>query len=373
MSIIKSQLKYCILINSLAGGGAERVVLTLADNLNKQGVEVTLVVLEDSPSAYDLSEYDFKIVFLPRVPRPFGYFYLFKTLQIRSYFKDINIEFDCLISNLFMTDMAMRFLPVKRKYALIHNNLVGSTALDKSSSKNLYSSLRRWLVYKVLGKIVYNNQNLLAISDGVKSGILEFGIKPKSIKVINNPFDFERIAELSEEFEVNEGEYILHVGRFDRQKRQDLLVEAYSKVKTDYKLLLLGDDSNDYADNVKRLAAEKGLDGKVVFKGFVNNPYPYMKSAKMLVLSSDFEGLPTVLIEAVSLGVPVVSTDCDYGPREILVNELRSYLCDVGDTNDLAIKIKSALVLESVNADLVEKFSINYVIDKYIRLGDRVE
>jgi glycosyltransferase involved in cell wall biosynthesis len=85
---------------------------------------------------------------------------------------------------------------------------------------------------------------------------------------------------------------------------------------------------------------ELGLQDKVIFKGFNSNPFPYIKNAKALVLSSDFEGFGMVLVEALVLGTPIVSTDCPSGPNEILVDELKPFLSPVGDSEALAKNIK---------------------------------
>ena len=120
-----------------------------------------------------------------------------------------------------------------------------------------------------------------------------------------------------------------------------MLIKAYAKSKVKEKLLIIG----NFADTYKQcltLVKELNIENKVIFLGFRANPYPYIKKAKLFILSSLYEGLPTVLLESITLGVPVISTDCKSGPREILEN-CPQCLIKVNDIEQLSNKIKDAL------------------------------
>ena len=121
-------------------------------------------------------------------------------------------------------------------------------------------------------------------------------------------------------------------------------------------------------EQAKDLATELGLDKNVHFLGFRKNPYPYIKAARLLVLCSDFEGLPTVLMEALVLNRPTLSTDCHSGPREILrpIN-----LCE-NTVNGLSLKLEDALRNPNVFiTPLSEKFKMKKVINKYLLLTQK--
>jgi glycosyltransferase involved in cell wall biosynthesis len=115
--------------------------------------------------------------------------------------------------------------------------------------------------------------------------------------------------------------------------------------------------------------------------GNLDNPYPVIKHAMLMILSSDYEGLPTVLVESFVLSTPVVSVDCKYGPAEILGEKYQNYLAKQGDIGDLAEKIKSAVSdiqknILKVNPGHVEKFNIEGLAEKYVDLvscNERVE
>lgn len=113
----------------------------------------------------------------------------------------------------------------------------------------------------------------------------------------------------------------------------------------------------------------KGLEQRVILKDFTSNPYPYIKNSKGLVLSSRLEGLPTVLIEALALGVPVASTDCPTGPKEILTDELAEFLSPVDDVNALANNLRKLVEHPpKITAQHIAKFSKEVNLPKYLSL-----
>ena len=132
--------------------------------------------------------------------------------------------------------------------------------------------------------------------------------------------------------------YIVHVGRFKLQKDHALLIRAYAQSSAQVPLVLVGTGPEMAA--CQALAATLGVADKVIFVGFQANPYPFIRHAGLMVLSSRFEGFGIVIAEALALGVPVVSTDCESGPRELLPTHC---LVPVGDVAALANKINQAL------------------------------
>jgi len=129
-------------------------------------------------------------------------------------------------------------------------------------------------------------------------------------------------------------------------------------------LVLVGQGplKDEAVDLVKKLKIEN----KVVFSGFQSNPYPYMKNAKFMVLSSEFEGLGMVILESLALNTPVISTDCNSGPGEILP---KKNLTPVNDIRALSIKIKDAVKnMDNYNCKIKEEFLLENVIKEYLKL-----
>ena len=136
---------------------------------------------------------------------------------------------------------------------------------------------------------------------------------------------------------------ILATGRLTDQKKFSTLIEAFAilRAQRECRLAILGE--GELRASLEALVAERGLAPDVLLPGFVANPFAWMRQASLFVLSSAWEGLPTVLIEAMACGVPVVTTDCPSGPREILEDGRWGRLVPVGDASALAIAISGAL------------------------------
>jgi glycosyltransferase involved in cell wall biosynthesis len=217
---------------------------------------------------------------------------------------------------------------------------------------------------------------MIAVSHGVKKDILDFGIKPKKIVSIYNPFDIEEIRKKSLDSDINipKEKYIINVARFSTQKRHDILIKAYAMANIEHKLVLLGttdkpaDEEN--LNNLKTLITNLNIEDKVVFLGFVANPYVWLKNAELFVLSSDLEGLANVLVESLIVKTMVVSTDCPFGPSEVLTGELSSFLSPVRDVESLSKNIIRALKEPvTITEDHVSKFSAEIIAKQYLALA----
>ncbi len=358
----------CLIISSLVGGGAERSTITLASVFSKLGHQVDVIVLSNKVD-YVLDNINFKIHIIEKKRHPIRYIQKLKrSKDLRNKIAQLNIKFDLFISNLPSADEICKLSNLPNLYFCIRNTLSMGIFSRYKNSRGLMR-LKRKIKYSLSIKNLYKNQNLITISKGVKNDLLDFGIKPKSVQTIYNSFDFENIKAQAEEYKINENDYIIHIGRFHGQKRHDVLIRAYVKSGVSEKLLLLGDDKNLVGKKTYQLVRDLNLENKVIFKGFHPNPYPYIKSAKALILSSDFEGFGRVLIEALILRIPVISTDCPSGPSEILTGELSQFLSPVGDIEALAKNIKKVIEYPpKIKKQHFAKFSAEIATKKYLAL-----
>jgi glycosyltransferase involved in cell wall biosynthesis len=190
---------------------------------------------------------------------------------------------------------------------------------------------------------------IVAVSQGI-AGDLEdaFDISSDNVRVIYNPVitkDFHRrmFETISDPWLASERPLLLAVGRLDPAKDYTTLLKAFDVVRANSsaRLMILGDGT--LRGELERLIVELELSEDVRLRGFVANPLPYMRLADGLVLSSRFEGLPTVLIEALACSCPVVSTDCSPGVSEILDEGQFGQLVPVGDSDSLARAILKML------------------------------
>ncbi|MGB2886052.1 MAG: glycosyltransferase, partial [Dehalococcoidia bacterium] len=175
------------------------------------------------------------------------------------------------------------------------------------------------------------------------------GLPRKKIEVIYNPVITPELLEKAREpvdhpwFQPGEPPVVLGVGRLTEQKDFPTLLRAFALVRKERaaRLVILGEGED--RPELKALVDELGIAEDVDMPGFVDNPYGYMAGAAVFALSSRWEGLPTVLIEAMALGKPVVATDCPSGAREILNDGRYGTLVPVGDAKRLATGISGML------------------------------
>jgi glycosyltransferase involved in cell wall biosynthesis len=267
-------------------------------------------------------------------------------------------KIDIAISHMEVTARVLRFVDIDKIFYMrvdITQELESLKKISFFRYKKRYSRYRK----------IFNKQNLITISKDSELNISKF-IKPKNIKTIYNPFDTKNILKLStKKVETPDYPYIIQIGQGISRKRQDILLEAFSMIKNkNIKLLLLGTEKNH---EILTLIEKFNLNSRVLFETFTTNPYPYIKNAKLLVVSSEREGLPRVIIESLILKTPVVSTDCKTGPKEILVDELSSFLAEVNNPIDLASKINLALkTYPKINDKHIQKFNKSKIKIKFL-------
>ncbi|MGH2630441.1 MAG: glycosyltransferase, partial [Actinomycetota bacterium] len=217
------------------------------------------------------------------------------------------------------------------------------------------STRRRHRYLPVLTKRFYPWADaIVAVSQGAADDLaLASGLAPGRIQVVHNPIVTPLLREMAAEplgspsfgpwFRPGEPPVLVAVGRFTPQKDFGTLVRAFALVRErrEARLLILGDGPE--RGHLEATVARLGLGESVGLPGWVTNPYPTMVRAGAFVLSSRWEGLPSVLIEALYCGVPVVATDCPSGPVEILEGGKHGRLVPVGDVEELARGMGSAL------------------------------
>ena len=349
-----------IVIDSLGTGGAEKVMFALSQGFVKRGYKIDLIICDNSIKI-DIPDY-IKLHILDFKKSIFHYFRY--RLKLKNMIKNIEKqnarEFDLILVNLFKSIKLMRKIKHKNTYHILHN--AQSQYIQNKKGLKLFFQKRHL-------QSLYNNLNLITISDGMTKDLLSLGIKPKSVKNIYNPFDFDYIKKQSEKnSNMVYKNYIVHLGRFVPVKRHDILLKAYKKASIDAILLLYGE--GELKDDIEVLIKQLALESKVKIMGFTSNPYPIIKNAKMLVVSSDFEGFSAVIVEALYLKTPVVSTNCPTGPKEILTKKYSFCLVEVGNIDSLANKIKTIYDMNLVidNTIITNRFSLDIIINQYEKL-----
>jgi len=324
---------------SLNIGGIERSMVNLSHQFQRAGVEVVLVLLRREGPLEALLPEGVTVVSLQEKRNTF--FALPKFIRaLKIHQPDAvlaahpNINFVAVWARLF----------VRKRPRLVISERSSLSMASKSSNRISlqYRALLEKLFYPLADGIV-------AVSGALADDIARStGIPRCKITVIYNPVFSENIREFIHE-PVPTGSFppntpvILGVGRFVEAKDFKTLVHAFAAVRSRQtaKLILLGD--GPLRDELSSLVHQLGLDEDVRFPGFVTNPYAYMARASVLVLSSRYEGFPNVLAESLACGTPVVATDCETGPAEILENGRYGKLVPIGDSVAMAGAIQETL------------------------------
>tara|TARA_B100000700_G_C15058040_1_gene863995 strand:+ start:2748 stop:3845 length:1098 start_codon:yes stop_codon:yes gene_type:complete len=363
-------MKITFFIPSLKNGGAERVIIELANHMSKNGHSISLVLATGGDGYKNEIESSVKIINLN------------SRKTFRSLFKFCNHikenKPDGIISAL---SNANCIALLARKLTRTNIPIVVSerNISLKDRFKNL--SLQQKLIHLSISLLYNESTSIIAVSKGVANSISRtYKIDSKKIKCIYNPCDMDNLNSLSIKniehkwFKYNTKNIILSVGRLNKQKNYDLLLKAFSIVRKneDSKLIILGE--GEERERLENLAIKLGLDETCLdMPGFVNNPYAFMKRSEVFVLSSDWEGLPNVVIQALALNCKIVSTDCDAGPREILDDGKLGILVEPGNELDLANAILKSLRRKSQNLLFdrkMSRFDIKNIALQYIQSLD---
>lgn len=234
----------------------------------------------------------------------------------------------------------------------------------------------RWrYLSTLLGRVYRRADAIVTVSNGVGDDLAKIaGLVRTRITTIYNPVVFPELLSLAAVpldhpwFVADSPPVLVAVGRLEPQKDFDMLLAAFAAVRAQrpVRLVILGEGGRRAA--LERLIKTLGAANDVSLPGWVDNPYAYMAKARLFVLSSRREGLGNVLIEAMACGCPVVSTDCESGPREILANGRHGTLVPVGNASTLAEAIEHALD-HPVDADDLRRradgFSVRKAAERY--------
>lgn len=328
------------IIDSLNGGGAEMVVLRLHHSINQLPGAESFVIALSQKADYVIPDDDrLQRLSFKSNKNLDGWLHGNKVKrELTAALAQIEQQsghIDAIYSHLDVSHAIVSRLETKiPRHYVVHASC--QAELNTARKRNIFNYLRL-----KRRKQVMHGQSLVTVSDGVQSelhGQIPWLVAGQAC-TIYNPFDLSAIetAGQADDAAIPAEPYILHIGRVSSQKRHDRLLEAYKASGTRVKLVLLTKASA----KLSKLIDKFGLQQQVIVQGFVQNPFVWLKNARLLVLSSDYEGLPNVLIESLLSRTPVLSTDCPHGPAEILKNFQPDWLVPMTDIAQLAIKIKT--------------------------------
>ncbi|HEX6579555.1 MAG TPA: glycosyltransferase [Actinomycetota bacterium] len=361
-----ARVRVAIFTANMDGGGAERAMAKLAAGIADRGFDVDLV-LSDASGHY-----------LAEVPP-----------EVRI----VDLHARRVLASL---PGLVRYLRRERPAAMLTSmnyvNVVGIWAralarVDTQLVVNEQNALsleaahsprrRHRMLPRLIGRFYPWADRIVAVARGTADDLSRTaGLPRERIDVVHNPIVTPELKQLADApldhpwFRPGEPPVVVSVGRLAEQKDFGTLLRAFAQVRDerDARLVILGEGPE--RGSLEALVAELGLDDAAALPGWVQNPYPWMKGAGTYVLSSRWEGLPSVLIEALYCGVPIVAADCLSGPKEILEGGRHGLLVKVGDVDGLARGIRSALGGE-VPAPAPESwrpYEQEFVVSRYLEV-----
>ena len=364
--MLDQRKRLAVYLPSLAGGGAERAMLNLAHGLAGSGCEVDLVLAQAKGPYLKGVHNSVRIVdlkasrVLTGLPALVRYLRRERPKAVISALNYANV----------VALWARRLAGVPCRVLINEQNTI---------SRSAHNSVRRRqrMVPHLVKRFYPWADYVIGNSQGVGDDLSQVtGLPPGRIKILYNPVVTPEVrakarAPLSHPwFEAGQPPVILAVGRLTKQKDFPTLMRAFARARRAWRarLLILGEGPDRPA--LEALVKQLGLEGDVAMPGFVENPYAYMSRASLYVLSSRWEGLPTVLIEALYCGPLVIATDCPSGPREILADGRHGLLVPVGDVTALTQAVEAGLAGRTPHPTEASwhPYSMEAVVAQYIDL-----
>lgn len=350
--------KIMLIVPSLARGGVERIVSILSKELSKY-FEV-YVIIYHNPIEYEIEGE------LINLETPTGSFWkkikntFYRVVKLKKLIGKISPNY--IVSFMGNLQPILTFEPI---IVSIRNN------------PDFFPLYRKYLL-----KTVYklpNVKKIITCSYGIEKKLIN-NYHLKNTKTIYNPIDLKLVSQKLVAPKPFEFDYILAVGRLNKQKGFDILIKAFAKtnLRKRVKLVILGEGGE--RKNLEKLIVKYGLKSQVLLFGRVGNPFIYMKYAKFFILSSRYEGFGNALLEALACRTPVIATNCENGPSEIIENEENGLLVPVEDEEALKVAMEKLFYDRELYEKLkvnarksIEKFKINNIIKDWLNLFEEGE
>lgn len=360
-----SERRIAFFLPTLAGGGAERVALNLLKGMLERDVLLDLVVadiegpyLEQVPKQVRLINMGTGRV-TKAIPALAKYLKETKPVGLLSHMNHTNVA----------AILAKELARSKTKLVVVEHSTLSVATSDLRRSQFLPTAMK-WLYPRA--------NTIVGVSQGVSTDLeRELGFQTGTVKTVYNPvIDPDLIAKAKVPldhpwFQPGNPPVFLAVGRLTPPKDFSNLVRAFAKLRQQKsaRLMILGE--GELRGELEAEIESLGIGADVSLPGFVQNPYAYMYNSSVFVLSSRWEGLPTVLIEAMACSCAVVSTDCPSGPDEILAGGKYGLLVPIENADALAdamIKTLDSPIDKSVSIDRGMYFSTDLAVSNYLDL-----
>lgn len=359
--------KVAIFVPSLRGGGAERAMLVFASGLVEIGMKVDLIVASYDGALCGMVPPEINLVNFDKAHVSEC------ILELRRYLlrERPAILFSTMCNGNLVAVLSGMLARVDTKI-IIRESIAPVSEPKTAWRRRINHALARWF-YELADAVI-------AVSEGVAAELVSMNPRLlRKIFVLPTPVittDMQLKAQAAPShpwFGDKRKRIVLAAGRLDPQKGFDVLLKAFSRIaghRDDVRLIIMGE--GDSRPELEQLSRELQIEKLVSMPGYIHNPFPFFRSAHVFVLSSRYEGMPNVLIQALACGLNVVATDCRSGPRECLENGKYGILVQVDNVEHMASAIESALGRRAPS-DVAEYFMKKYnacnAAREYLRIG----
>lgn len=357
-------MKIHFIISSLRGGGAERVMALIATNLSKRVGYDVLVITLNKGEGYSLDK-NVKRLSLSHGKMPNHTIRSF--INLASFYKNKNNRPDIIISFITLTNLIT--IPIAK--------LFGIKIIAEEHNSHLRYMKNRKLLSDFTKKTLYKKADLLTVLTSFDINYYKkFGV---NVMVMPNPCSFNPIqnAILPRE------KVILAIGSLDRFHHKGFdnlisLINPVLKSNPDWTLKIVGGGDKGL-EFLSKIVKKNELVDQIIFTGFINNVSELMQKSAIFILPSRFEGLPMVLLEAMSQGMACIAYDCKTGPSDIISNEINGLLIE--DQNKEEMSNQLARLMENINLrdflaknaiKSLERYDINNVVDMYEKAFEEI-
>jgi len=359
--------KVIFVIPSLEGGGAECIFVNLLIGLDRVVYDPVVVLFNKKGVFIDLLPEGIRVIDLKKTDRwSFIPLILRLSCVLKAETPELVVSFITYAN--YITIIARRFSGLNIPVVAAEHCVVSRTI------KGRFETLKKFIISAIYPRA----DAIIVVSHGCKNELIKkYGVPEKKLVVIPNGINLDRVKLRAEE-KVDHAWFMEHVpiivsiGRLTPAKNYRLLLNSVAQVnKTlDVRLVIIGD--GEERGELVTVARELGIEDKVLFLGYQINPYKFLAKSSLFVISSSWESFSIAIVEAMSLGIPVIATDCPYGPAEIITNYVDGVLVPCDDSVVLCHKIiellrdKGVLMRISKNAALAsQKFSSDIMLRKY--------
>ncbi|MDF0708338.1 glycosyltransferase family 4 protein [Flagellimonas okinawensis] len=356
---MQNKTKIAFVLGSLTSGGAERVVTTLSNSFVEK-YDVTIITFKKSEPFYKLHD-AINVVSCMEDIKP-----------SKNLFNSLLLNFS-LLRNLIKLlranniDLVIGFITMANVLTILSAKFLKIPCIV-SERNNPYIDATPGF-WKLCRKYTYPLANSLVVQTKLIKEFYSGLVDNDKIAVLPNPIS--PLLSDQRNFDADKENIILNVGKLHDQKNQTLLIKAFNDIEYgDWKLYIIGEGQN--RSILENLISELGLRDNVFLLGRKNNIHDYYNKAKVFAFTSNYEGFPNALIEAMHFGLPCVSTDCPTGPSELITNGENGYLVPMDNKEELAkrlqllisdAEIRTNFSSKSLNA--TKDFNISTVLEKW--------